>query len=51
MNKLSFVIIALAFSILGGCANMAGSLVGTSAVEDNYYPSYIPASQNDSLDQ
>lgn len=50
MNKLSFVIIALAFSILGGCANMAGTLVGTSAVEDNYNPSYIPATHNSALD-
>jgi hypothetical protein len=32
MNKLRFVVLALALAALGGCANMRGAMVGTAAV-------------------
>lgn len=32
MNKVRFVVLAVALAALGGCANMPGAMVGTAAV-------------------
>jgi hypothetical protein len=38
MSKLNVMAMALLLAVLGGCANMSGTLVGTSAAKDAAFP-------------
>jgi hypothetical protein len=42
MNRFNFAILTFALAVLGGCANMPGSMVGTSAVSGYDYGEYQP---------
>ena len=42
MNKLTIVVFALVFAVLGGCAS-TGDMIGTNAGSTNYAPSPFPS--------
>jgi hypothetical protein len=43
MNKMNVVTLALLLAVLGGCANMAGTMVGTSAANGDVYQNKLGA--------
>lgn len=38
MSKLKLTALAMLLAVLGGCANMSGTMVGTSAASDSAFP-------------